>query len=497
MHNPSAPRQANIPLYAAALASLAAGACMPLALAPLNWAPLALLAPAILFTQIKTNKPGKAALHGFLFGLGQFGTGVYWVYFALAPYAAAGRLLACLGTAVLICILSLFPATMAYGQARLQTYHPKLGRYAVFVSLWVLTDALRSTLFTGWHWLMLGYTGLALPGIPYLAPLFSVYGLTAVLLFISRALHSILTRTPSQRQSALGLAGLALLCAALHAHGPWTQPFGKPISVALVQGNINSATKWNSQALLRIIQQQHALSLPHWGKDLVVWSENALPTTPNRIASILAQLQASAERHNTNLLIGMPYQDPETQLVFNSAHLLGPTTGHYNKHHLIPWGEYFPMAEWLSPVAHWLNIPMSAFSHGKAGQKPLPLKHGLTLAPFICYEIVLPTYVRTQARNSHLLAVLTDDSWFNPSWATDQHRQMAAMRARELERPLLFVANEGKTSLIDHQGHLQSSLNHGEQAVLIGQIQPRTGQTPWQRFGRLPLCIILGLFLLL
>ena len=136
---------------------------------------------------------------------------------------------------------------------------------------------------------------------------------------------------------------------------------------------------------------------------------------------------------------------------------------------------------------------MSNFSPGLNDEKPLEI-NGHSVSTAICYEVVYPDLVAQKSRDASMLLTVSNDAWFGDSLALPQHLQMAQMRALENSKPMLRATNNGLTAFIDYQGSLTSALPPFEEGELVGNIQPRTGQTPFTIWGSWP-CIILCLIL--
>jgi apolipoprotein N-acyltransferase len=146
-------------------------------------------------------------------------------------------------------------------------------------------------------------------------------------------------------------------------------------------------------------------------------------------------------------------------------------------------------------VREWLrlmNLPYSDFEPGR--DDPAPLRAaGETFAPTICYEDAYGSEQLALVRQSSLLVNVTNDAWFGDSTAPHQHVDISRMRSLESGRAMLRATNDGVTALIEHDGSLIGTLPQFQPAVLTGAVQPRTGMTPYVRFGNWPVLAVLWL----
>jgi apolipoprotein N-acyltransferase len=171
---------------------------------------------------------------------------------------------------------------------------------------------------------------------------------------------------------------------------------------------------------------------------------------------------------------------------------MGAGTGVYHKQRLVPFGEYVPLEAQLRGLIQFFDLPMSSFSPGPSGQKPLAAG-AYRVAPFICYEIVYGDLVGRSARDAELLITISNDSWFGDSIGPWQHLQIAQMRGRENGRYVLRATNNGISAIIDHQGRILQRTEQFVATTLTGEAEPMLGVTPFGSFGNTP--IIAGCFL--
>jgi len=475
-----------------------AGALITLASAPFNLWPLALLAPVALLLLIKDLSPLQALIRGWLFGLGVFASGASWVYVSIKVHGGTPAPLAVLMTALFTAGLAIFFALHAWIWQRFLA-----GRnywLLTWPALWVLMEALRSWIFTGFPWLLLGTTHLESP-LSGWAPVLGVYGvsglsvLAGLLLvwalqpqgFQAQQRWQLQLPPPFQRKqlAALGAALVILLSGLPLAQINWTQPEGEVLSAGLIQGNIPQQDKWNPAKREGIIQDYLSLSQEAGAVDVLLWPETALPLTPTQAQPVidLALQQAGEE---AALVTGLASRVPDQPRFYNSLVTAGQAEEIYHKVKLVPFGEYLPLEDWLRGLIDFFDLPMSSFIPGP--EQPAHLQvHNTRVAPLICYEVAYPDFSARQAVDTHWLLTVSNDSWFGRSIGPLQHFQIARFRALETGREMARATNNGITAVIDHQGRVKSQLPQFQNGVLIAEIQPRTGTTPFMLFGSWPL----------
>jgi apolipoprotein N-acyltransferase len=195
-------------------------------------------------------------------------------------------------------------------------------------------------------------------------------------------------------------------------------------------------------------------------------------------------------------ITGLIRRDPATGSYYNSiaAWSAGEPPQWYAKRRLVPFGEFFPVPQAVRDWLRLMSLPYSDFQPGEDTQPPLRAG-GQQLAPTVCYEDAYGSEQRSLARASTLLVNVTNDAWFGDSTAPHQHLDISRMRSLESGREMLRATNDGVTALIGHDGRIDARLPQFKPGVLEGAVQPRTGVTPYVRFGNAPLLVLLALAL--
>ena len=484
------------------LAALLSGAALPLAFAPFHLYPLAILAPAVMFGLWREGTPRGGAWRGWLFGLGLFGVGVSWVYVAIHDYGHTGAPLAVLLTAAFVAGLALFPAALGGTAVALRARIGWLGApllLGLFPALWLLIEWVRGWFLTGFPWLQLGYAFIDTP-LAGLAPWLGVYGMTWAAALTAGALVYAWDTARERRVAGVLVALLLLapLWAGAWAAGlvQWSRPLGAPLSVAVVQGNVPQETKWDPAQLQARLARYAALTRAELGRDLIVWPENSVTVFYDQVAEDFLQPLAREVRLAGGALIaGVPVMDGDARRYYASmANVAGPgeEAAFYHKRHLVPFGEYVPLESTLRGLIAFFDLPMSGFSRGAAEQR-LITAAGQPLGVTICYEDAFGEELIRALPQATLLVNGSNNAWYGDSLAPHQHLQISRMRSLETAREAVRATTNGISALIDQRGRLTATSPQFETHVLTGTVQPRTGATPYVRWGNLPTIAAAGL----
>ena len=497
--------------YAYLLAALA-GVAGTLSLAPYDWVLLAPLSALILFLLIVRATKSKLYFCALAYGLGLFGSGVSWVYNSVFEYGIPVEVIAGIITAGL-CVLMAFLWALPWVLWRWiqPSINQPIGIVTIlsFAALWVLGEWSRSWLLTGFPWLYLGYAATDTP-LSSWAPLLGVYGVSFMVIVLSGAVWLLFQKHIFQRhvfekhvfekqslQAIFLIIGTAIATLMPIA----TEKHGDEISVALVQPNISQHLKWQPSERTAIIENLMSLSERHWDKDMIVWPEAALPMVltnyNSQVTQLIDHLQQRARASETLLITGIPTTNDDASQYFNSVIALGEERSIYNKQHLVPFGEYVPFKQQIGGLLTVIDVALPNMGTGSTNQSGLLMANGIRIAPAICYEIAFPQLVSSMVADSNLLLTVSNDTWFGRSIGPHQHMQMARMRVLENAKPLLRATNNGITSVVDFDGTQLQTLPQFQADVLSVQIQPRKGQTLYNRWGNWPILFVCLVLLLL
>lgn len=482
---------------------------------------LQLISLALFYTLISTQTPRRAAGLGWCFSAAWIGTSVWWLYISLHLFGGLPSWMAVLSVFLLSASLAGWMSLSMWLSAKWRSASAIVNILA-FASAWLCAELARGVIFTGFPWGASGYAHTEGP-LSVLAPWLGVYGIGWVAAML---MASTVESLRSMRRTIPGLdaarrlvwrqwAGVLLtptVLLSLAALGPasLTQP-GTTMSVTLLQPSVPQSLKFEPLQVQQIIQNQ-VDALAQSSSDLTVTPETAIPLFPSQLPEdFWPRLQALYAQRQGGALVGTPWRG-DGRTYMNSAIGLSsssgeaPTLYRYDKHHLVPFGEFVPWGfRWFTQM---MNIPLGDFTAGplQASSFNLDVRgQSVRVGPSICYEDLfgeeLAARFRHEDQAPHVLANLSNIAWFGNTIAIPQHLQISRMRALELQRPMIRATNTGATAIIDHQGHVQQVLVAETVGVLSGTIQTRTGLTPFaqwaSRLGLWPLWLIAAAGLLI
>jgi len=429
---------------------------------------------------------------GWLHGFATWCAALPWIVPTLTTYGSLHWTLALLALVLLAAYLGLFHALFGGLAARLW----RRGGWRILAgipALWVALEWLRAHALSGFPWNLAAYAVTETPGALPLSAWIGAWGVSFLVLFVNVAIaHSILRQRPLWIGVGIGLA-LVLLAVAARFAVPLGEEQRIATPVRIVQPNIPNLVQFDA---VRVMQHYHDLmKLSREACDrpgsLVVWPESAAwPMAFDRDETLRADL-AVLNDLGCSVILNSPRQVGDS--FFNTAYWVAPgrEPQFADKRHLVPFGEYVPMASWLPFLA---TIARNAGSFQPADELRLlgDLKgpsasaaaaaRGERYGVAICFEVIFPGEVADLTRaGATALVTLTNDAWYGDTAAPWQHFRAARFRAAENRRPLLRAAITGVSGLISESGEVVAQLGPGERGILRGELRGRASRTAFTR----------------
>jgi apolipoprotein N-acyltransferase len=349
----------------------------------------------------------------------------------------------------------------------------------------------RGFLFSGFPWFTLGYsqTSTWLTGW---APIGGVYLLSFITALSSSLLLLIFLNIKPYRY--LGIIFSIYLCSLFLESIEWTESKGDTLNVSLVQGGIVQEKKWLRSEFNNTLNLYKKSLMVSDSMDLVIWPEVAIPALSGRVKPYLEELnEIMLSKKIQLLIIGINTLDEERN-VYNSLLTMGADNMIYNKRHLVPFGEYFPVPDFIKDWLQEMKLPNNDITKGDFIQR-MPKLNDIFIATSICFEDIFASEQLIFQPEANVLVNITNNAWFGESIASEQHFQMSRMRAIETGRFLLRTSNTGITAIVKPDGTIQEQLDPYEFSILQGSFQPMQGLTPYIKFGNY-LIVILVIFMM-
>lgn len=432
-------------------------------------------------------RPGQASAIGWGFAFGYFLHGWLWL---LSPFMVDPERYAWMAPFALVLMcggLALFWGA-AFGLSRWLS--PKIWPLIFCLPA---AEMLRGYIFTGFPWGMFSQALVDIwpgQGLAFVGPYGMTLAVVAAAVFLARPLAIRLLPRFGQVAAQVAIA----TCFVVPFKGP-EAPLTDTI-IRLVQPNAAQKDKWDPVLIPEFFDRQLTLTgastrADEPEPDLVLWAETAIPWLLDMADGALSQISFAAR--GKPVVLGV--QRRSDLQYYNSAVLLGPAgevLQTYDKHHLVPFGEYIPFGDVMAKVG--ISSFASQLGNGYSSGPGAALMDlgalGMAL-PLICYEAVFARDVNAAPHRPAFLMQLTNDAWFGKGQGPLQHLAQARMRAIEQGLPMARVANTGVSAMIDPWGQITDSLALNTAGFLDAHLpHPRTA-TPYSRLGEWPFLILL------
>ena len=458
------------------------GAIAALAHAPFNLWPLGPLGLAGLFTLFRgARRIWPAFWIGWAGGAGYFAAALFWIVEPFLVDVARHGWMAPFALVFISGGLALF-----WGGAFALAFRLGRGPLAWIAAL-TGAELMRSYVLTGFPWALIGYVWSASPAVHWAAWI-GPHGLSALALAVAVTLWRL--ATPGWRRALpLALVWTGLIAAGVRIGQPVPPAPDAPV-IRMVQPNAPQHQKWDPDHIFTFFDRQLDFTARHVdgpAPDLIVWPETAIPWFLRDAQTPLAMVADAAAE--TPVVLGLRQLEGGRRL-YNALILLdaeGQIAARYDKHHLVPFGEYIPFGDLAAKLGISGLAATEGFGYSAGPGAALVDLPGIGPAlPLICYEAVFPQDVAAAPARPRLLLQITNDAWFGRFSGPYQHLQQARMRAIEQGLPMLRVANTGVSAMIGPRGTILHRIPLGEAGFADVALPPALPPTPYARTGDWP-----------
>ncbi|MDP4708876.1 MAG: apolipoprotein N-acyltransferase [Rickettsiaceae bacterium] len=446
--------------------SFVAGIICGLSFAPVYFIP-GIFTLSVLCAQISAAANYKqAAKFGYLFGFGFFLSTLYWISFGVSVYIEQfwwAIPFALFGLPAFLALFISAHSALAWLFRKTYLYH------FIFCCIWLFTEWLMSWIFTGLPWGMLGYAFSISDIMIQPASIFGILGLSFIALYVGSSLFSKKALFPRLTTSII-------LCVMMIIFG-YNRLQQNPtefseLKIRIVQPSTPQTEKWAPETFWKNLNDQVELSQKPGDPDIIVWSEAAL-TAPYYYKPIHNSLMSifTKDRQvilsggvNDNAKQGDEYEIYSSLIAINSD---GKLLFDYHKSHLVPFGEYMPLANYI-PIKK-LTPGILAYTPGTRKIMHLKPFH-LYIHPLICYESIFAEEVKISNSEADIILNVTNDAWYGSSSGPYQHFEISRVRSVENGLPMIRAANNGISAIIDPVGRTLHRLELNQVDILDGNM---------------------------
>jgi len=464
------------------LLALFCGLLFPLGFAPFDYWPLTILSISLALYLISEKVENNTFLLGLFYGIGQWGFGISWVYVSIHYHGNQGIFSSFFITSAFILFLSLYTGLTFYLVNKFKTSNKNLDYLIIFPVVWVTVEVIRSYLFTGFPWLIVGGS-LAGTSVGGWIPILGIYGASILCVMISSCLVLFFKIKKKKHWSPALIIVIILLSSFTLSKTNWTKEIST-IQASVYQPNLTLKEKWSSEGVRKTMSMINSSISDAQEGEFIIFPETAIIFDKENLSSWFSDIEKEAQLRNISLISGIIAKDlknPSLIERYNRIEGFGAIKGHYDKIHLVPFGEYIPLRDYLDKFLDILGINLINTLPGKSYS--LIKTNNIEVSASICYEVAFNDLVRKTAKKGNLLVTISNDTWFGSSIGPEQHLEIAQSRALEHQKSLIRATNSGISAIIDKKGNIVSRQGFFEDKQIKEKVFIYEGKTPFSVVG--------------
>lgn len=437
--------------------------------------PLAYIALVPMLISIPVTE--KGLLTGWLFGTVYYAINLHWVVTAVSGFGNSPFFVGVIVEIAFSLFLGLFWGVFTW------LYKKKRTSVLLMAGVLVTLEVVKSSIFTGFPMLNLAHTQYSFPPAIQIAEVTGEYGISLIIAYVNLSLAALISDR-NKRSILLAL----LLAASSFAYGfsvTGRKYAGDSIHVRIIQPAYSQAEKWIPEKKYDIMGLVNNMLRKADPKkyDLIMLPESVYPAFLNRSFAGYQMLAIYGERVPV-IAGGIRYTEKNGKKTYhNSVFMFNKDkVSIYDKIHLVPFGEYFPLKKLFKPIDYYFFKGAEDFTPGT--EHTVFNTDKFEAAPMVCYESMYSSLVRAQVmEGAGLITVVTNDSWFGNSMGPYQHLATDVMRAVEFRKPILRAAQSGISACISPEGVIKGSLPVGKRGALDCTVTPHKGLTMFATGG--------------
>ena len=464
------------------LLALFCGLLFPLGFAPFDYWPLTILSISLALYLVSEKVENNTFLLGLFYGIGQWGFGISWVYVSIHYHGNQGIFSSFLITSAFVFFLSLYTGLTFYLIKKFRTSNKNLNYLLLFPVVWVTVEIIRSYLFTGFPWLIVG-ASLAGTSVGGWIPILGTYGATILSVMISGCLVLFFRNKKKMHWSPALIILIILLSSFTLNKINWTKEISI-IQASIYQPNLTLKEKWSSEGVRKTMSMINSSISNAQEGEFIIFPETAIIFDKDDLNSWFSDIEKEAKSRNISLISGIiakDLQNPSLIERYNRIEGFGAIKGHYDKIHLVPFGEYIPLRGYLDKFLDILGINLINTLPGESYN--LLKAYNIAISASICYEIAFSDLIRKTAKKGNLLVTISNDTWFGASIGPEQHLEIAQSRAHEHQKSLIRATNSGISAIIDRKGNVVNRQGFFEDKQIKQKVFIYEGKTPFSVVG--------------
>jgi len=373
------------------------------------------------------------------------------------------------GAPLIIGILAVFGLSLYMSIYLLLFFYLNLKTDKIVISalVFVVIEILRSKIFTGFPWLNLGL-------IPYNSQIFTnfysifgEYGVSLIIILVNLSLYKVLSQKNTKQLIPTGIVILLLITS--NVIKPEIK-YNKSLNISIIQPAYKQEEKWlpeKREEIKNLVISMIEIASKS-KSDLILLPESVFPFFIQADNLTFGYITESSLKKD--LLLGNIRYDQKLNY-YNSAFFFSKGSyQYYDKMHLVPFGEYFPLKIITAPISRYFFGDAKDFSRGKVHK--VFNSNNINILPLICYESAFYDIIFNafKDKSPDMLVILSNDSWFGDTLGRVQHLAIDIVRAKEFMRPVIRVTQSGISAYINEKGEIINKIGNNKQDIIEANV---------------------------